>query len=101
MDKIRKQMLCEKATFCYYLPKVDKVEVGATLVYPSSRSECENFKIENPSTNCQLKMKTKCIMEPKVMDEKIEFTKCKVDKDLVKFVKVCKSYRSSSIQIPY
>ena len=74
MDKTRKQMLCEKATFCYYLPKVDKVEVGATLVYPSSTSECENFKIENPSTNCQLKMKTKCIMEPKVMEEKIEFT---------------------------
>ena len=66
-----------------------------------TKSECENFEIENPSTNCQLKMKTKCIMEPKVMEETIEFTECKVDKDLVKFVKVCKSYRSSSIQIPY
>ena len=83
-----------KATFCYYLPKVDRMEVGATLVYPSSTNECENFQVENPSTNCQLTMKTKCIMEPKVISEKLPFTKCKVDKNLVKFVKVCKSIPS-------
>ena len=66
------------ATFCYHLPKVHPEEVvGATLVFPALRSTCENVSVENPSNNCQLKMKRRCILEPHVVTEPKTFLECR------------------------
>ena len=70
-----------KATFCYYVPMLDSMEVGATLVFPKSKEQCRDLSIENPSNNCQTQMKTKCIIEPQVHTEMKAFTECKLSQE--------------------
>lgn len=71
-----------KATFCYYLPKIDRREVGATLIFPTLSSDhCSDMKIENPSNNCRLKMTQTCVVEPVVVEETQSFIQCSIDQE--------------------
>ena len=70
-----------QATFCYYLPMIDRKEVGATLVFPASKEQCDDLSIRNPGSNCQVRMKTKCVIEPQVQMELQAFLECEISQE--------------------
>ena len=85
-----------QATFCYFLPMVDRKEVGATLVFPASREQCEDLSIDDPGNNCRVQMKTKCIIEPQVHTEMKAFMECEISQEKA----ACTQLPPLSVDIP-
>ncbi len=68
-----------KATFCFYVPGIERKEVGATLVFPASKDKCTDLELPNPSNNCEAEFESRrCVEETIPVTRRVYVTECKI-----------------------